>query len=76
MKLEIFNGEESGVEDCSICLERFTDGDSLKRLPCQHRFHAFCLDPWIRIRRNCPCCRRVIFIKTKVTKTTQCSLQT
>ncbi|KAM7251064.1 hypothetical protein ACFE04_022947 [Oxalis oulophora] len=46
--------------DCSICLESFIEGDKLICLPCQHRFHAVCLDPWLRACGDCPYCRRVI----------------
>lgn len=59
---EIFSNMEKCVEgtDCSICLESFMEGEELIRLPCEHRFHYFCLDPWIRICGDCPYCRRSI----------------
>ncbi|PON74775.1 43kDa postsynaptic protein [Parasponia andersonii] len=71
LQLELFSGEETSAEDavskapqdCSICLESFIHGDRLICLPCHHRFHAVCLGPWVRIRGDCPCCRRVIIVK-------------
>jgi hypothetical protein len=48
--------------DCSICLESFTEGDKLICLPCQHRFHAACLDPWLRACGDCPYCRSGILV--------------
>ncbi|KAK4847478.1 hypothetical protein QYF36_002357 [Acer negundo] len=70
LHLEVFNNYEIGMEaelpkaalDCSICLESFVDGDELIRLPCQHRFHSVCLDPWVRSCGDCPYCRRDILV--------------
>lgn len=71
LQLEIFNSserilsKESSVHDpckhssdCSICLESFMCGETLTRLPCGHRFHSSCLDPWIQKCGDCPYCRR------------------
>lgn len=69
LQLEIFSCGERTLEpsnpckdsrDCSICLEKFMDGDKLTRLPCEHRFHFACLDPWVRNCGDCPYCRRGI----------------
>lgn len=63
---ELENCEEgmasSGLEECSICLESFTEGDKLFCLPCGHRFHRHCLDPWVRICGDCPYCRMDILL--------------
>ncbi|TXG64165.1 hypothetical protein EZV62_011159 [Acer yangbiense] len=72
LHLEVFNNYEIGMEaelskaalDCSICLESFVDGDELIRLPCQHRFHSACLDPWVRSCGDCPYCRRDILVNS------------
>eukprot|EP00551_Chaetoceros_affinis_P006622 CAMPEP_0203667398 /NCGR_PEP_ID=MMETSP0090-20130426/4232_1 /ASSEMBLY_ACC=CAM_ASM_001088 /TAXON_ID=426623 /ORGANISM="Chaetoceros affinis, Strain CCMP159" /LENGTH=733 /DNA_ID=CAMNT_0050531547 /DNA_START=761 /DNA_END=2962 /DNA_ORIENTATION=- len=34
-------------EHCVICLEQFNDGDRLRVLPCNHRFHTSCIDKWL-----------------------------
>ncbi len=34
-------------EHCVICLEQFQDGDRLRVLPCEHRFHTSCIDKWL-----------------------------
>lgn len=58
-------GEASKASlDCSICLESFTDGDELICLPCNHRFHSVCLDPWVRSCGDCPYCRRNIVVNS------------
>ncbi|KAI9102569.1 hypothetical protein DFS34DRAFT_565285, partial [Phlyctochytrium arcticum] len=52
---------------CSICVESLIEKDvkgsipvkSLaKQLPCQHRFHAECIVPWLELHNTCPICRR------------------
>lgn len=70
---EVFNNSETVLEsrviqDCSICLETFTDGDELIRLPCRHKFHSVCLDPWIRCCGDCPYCRRHVVLNTHLPK--------
>ncbi|KAI3987017.1 hypothetical protein MKX01_039952 [Papaver californicum] len=50
----------SEAADCSICLEKFGVGDKLICLPCRHRFHLTCLDPWVRRCGDCPYCRTPI----------------
>ncbi|KAG6408981.1 hypothetical protein SASPL_132009 [Salvia splendens] len=50
--------------ECSICLESFLGGDQLICLPCGHRYHFSCLDPWVRTCADCPYCRRSIDVTT------------
>lgn len=83
LQLELFSIKETGAEDavsgaprdCSICLESFFQGDRLICLPCEHRFHAVCLDPWVRIRGDCPYCRRVIIVEKSTMKTSESQLR-
>lgn len=43
---------------CPICFEDFQDGQVLRILPCKHRFHALCVDPWLlNSSSHCPLCR-------------------
>ncbi|OMO63331.1 Zinc finger, RING-type [Corchorus olitorius] len=68
LPLEVFSSIKLDAErqlsrqsrDCSICLESFQDEEVLTRLPCGHRFHFACLDPWVRTCGDCPYCRRSI----------------
>ncbi|CAN1156227.1 Probable E3 ubiquitin-protein ligase RHY1A [Linum perenne] len=76
LKVEVYlNAAECGGEggssrvskvswDCSICLESFIEGEELIRLPCEHRFHSGCLDPWVRACGDCPYCRRDIVVSS------------
>lgn len=42
---------------CMVCLEVFTDGDNLRILPCLHRYHKACVEPWLAQNRHCPVCK-------------------
>ncbi|KAI0011720.1 hypothetical protein F4779DRAFT_571859 [Xylariaceae sp. FL0662B] len=43
---------------CSICTEDFTVGQDVRVLPCDHRFHPRCVDPWlVNVSGTCPLCR-------------------
>ena len=43
---------------CSICTEDFVAGEDLRVLPCNHRFHPGCVDPWlVDFSGVCPNCR-------------------
>ena len=46
------------LEPCSICLEEYQEGDSIRQLSCHHLFHTECIDKWI-LKRNatCPLCK-------------------
>lgn len=50
----------SSTSDCAICLERYTDGEELRVIPCTHRFHRKCVDPWLLQHHTCPHCRHNI----------------
>lgn len=73
LHMEVFSSMETGLEsrvlqDCGICLESFTDGDELIHLPCAHKFHFTCLDPWIRYCGDCPYCRRCVVVNKHLPK--------
>lgn len=42
---------------CAICLSDFEDGEKVKELNCEHRFHIACIDDWLKIKGSCPLCR-------------------
>ncbi|XP_050410007.1 uncharacterized protein LOC126824715 [Patella vulgata] len=40
---------------CSVCMEMYTLGQTVKYLPCGHEFHDHCIDMWLsNSSRNCP----------------------
>lgn len=45
-------------QGCSICTEDFEAGQDQRVLPCDHRFHPECVDPWLlNVSGTCPLCR-------------------
>lgn len=45
--------------ECSICLNDFDEGDTVRRLStCGHCFHKSCIDLWLLRRADCPLCKR------------------
>lgn len=55
--IETVTVEALGVmgELCSICMEQYRVSELAKQLPCQHHFHASCIDHWLSTSsQNCP----------------------
>jgi len=48
---------EAPPTDCSICLMEYNEGESVKSLPCTHRFHSACIDKWLSSHNTCPVCK-------------------
>ncbi|CAI9106824.1 OLC1v1006053C1 [Oldenlandia corymbosa var. corymbosa] len=44
-------------EKCMICMDFLNDDDLVRCLPCDHQFHANCVDPWLKRRETCPVCK-------------------
>lgn len=45
-------------QGCSICTDDFEIGQDQRVLPCNHRFHPPCIDPWLlNVSGTCPLCR-------------------
>jgi hypothetical protein len=50
--------DNNGNQGCSICTEDFELGQDQRVLPCDHRFHPECIDPWLlNVSGTCPLCR-------------------
>uniref|UniRef100_A0ACD5TA69 Uncharacterized protein n=1 Tax=Avena sativa TaxID=4498 RepID=A0ACD5TA69_AVESA len=50
-----------GKAECAVCIVEFRDGDLARLLPrCGHRFHAACVDAWLRLHSTCPLCRAAV----------------
>jgi hypothetical protein len=40
---------------CSICTEDFVKGEDIRVLPCDHKYHPACVDPWLlNVSGTCP----------------------
>ncbi|XWS37229.1 hypothetical protein CRYUN_Cryun19dG0025500 [Craigia yunnanensis] len=42
---------------CAVCKDEINLGETMKQLPCAHRYHGDCIIPWLGIRNTCPVCR-------------------
>jgi Ring finger domain len=41
--------------ECSICTEDFHFGEDVRVLPCNHKYHPACIDPWLlNVSGTCP----------------------
>lgn len=44
--------------ECAICWDDFNKGEEVRMLPCEHKFHPKCIDPWLLdFSGTCPVCR-------------------
>ena len=45
---------DSGLA-CSVCTDDFIKGQDIRVLPCKHKFHPECIDPWLlNVSGTCP----------------------
>jgi E3 ubiquitin-protein ligase RNF13 len=54
--LPTIEASEIHLEDqCSICMEKYNTGQSLKLLPCTHIFHSNCIETYLtEYATQCP----------------------
>uniref|UniRef100_A0A674J080 RING-type domain-containing protein n=1 Tax=Terrapene triunguis TaxID=2587831 RepID=A0A674J080_9SAUR len=55
--LELAPGDGSLLPRCVVCFSDFEARQLLRVLPCNHEFHAKCVDKWLKANRTCPICR-------------------
>lgn len=49
----------SSLDNCPICQDELKDPESIRILPCAHKFHNDCIQKWIEMRNLCPLCKQV-----------------
>lgn len=51
-------GERDNTDNglaCSVCTDDFIKGQDIRVLPCKHKFHPECIDPWLlNVSGTCP----------------------
>ena len=58
--ITIHSKESDAPSDCNVCISEFEDGESLRRLPCGHKFHKDCVDTWLEANITCPVCKKYL----------------
>ncbi|KAN0110317.1 hypothetical protein V8E51_006704 [Hyaloscypha variabilis] len=66
-----------GELGCSICTEDFKTGEDVRVLPCHHKYHPACIDPWLlNVSGTCPLCRHDLRPVTSATENTDNTVST
>jgi E3 ubiquitin-protein ligase DOA10 len=49
-------------KECAICQKKYRGNEHVVPLPCdvKHFFHTECIMKWIKIKNECPLCKKVI----------------
>jgi hypothetical protein len=48
------------VDACAICMEPYEESDLVsysKKQRCKHNYHPKCIQTWLNVKDECPCCR-------------------
>ncbi|KAI5435779.1 hypothetical protein KIW84_022269 [Lathyrus oleraceus] len=57
---EVTPNSEEDV-DCAVCLCKIEEGDEIRVLRCEHKYHRNCLDKWVSFKNHtCPLCRETL----------------
>lgn len=51
------NISNTNMDECCICKEKYNDRELHRVLPCNHSYHAHCIEDWIIRNKKCPLCR-------------------
>lgn len=54
------SSRDSSNGNCVVCMSDYINREKLRRLPCNHDFHAKCIDRWLKNNRTCPVCREEV----------------
>ncbi|KAG8367341.1 hypothetical protein BUALT_Bualt16G0062100 [Buddleja alternifolia] len=51
-----------GGGECTVCMEGFRLGVTVKQVHCGHIFHANCIFQWLCLHNSCPLCRTKVVL--------------
>ena len=57
LRMRQISGGGEQHQTCSVCLEPYHVGETVRTIPCFHTFHKACIDPWLAQRAECPVCK-------------------
>jgi E3 ubiquitin-protein ligase RNF115/126 len=57
--VQITEEDTSKNLQCTVCMEDFVLKESVRQLPCGHKFHDDCIIPWLEMHGSCPICRKL-----------------
>merc|ERR1711871_27864 len=63
---------EEEVDQCSICICEYEQGEEVMVLPCNHRFHGDCIRQWLEQSTKSPLCNQAV-LEPPVTDTESAS---
>ena len=66
-------------DSCAVCTDKYSEKELTRTLPCNHSYHATCIDDWILKRSSiCPICKfnlhKFVTEKNKENNITQISI--
>jgi hypothetical protein len=60
------DSREPACEECALCLDEYSVGEEVLKLPCRHLFHEGCLGPWFTKSLTCPMCKQEVSVTSSV----------
>ena len=49
-------------DKCTVCQFEFNEGETLRKLTCDHLYHKNCVDEWLTQEKKCPVCKKDVKI--------------
>ncbi len=49
-------------DKCTVCQFEFNEGETLRKLNCDHLYHKGCVDEWLAQEKKCPVCKKDVKI--------------
>ncbi len=56
-KINFTNVHKRYGDSCTICVSDFQTAEKVRRLACNHQYHAKCIKGWLINEKTCPVCK-------------------